>query len=42
MVLAYDLDTRIPKLAEEALYAHIIYAILSVSSGIQEYVVQKI
>ena len=38
---AYDLDSRIPKLAEEALYAYIIYAILSVSSGIQEYVVRR-
>ena len=38
---AYDLDARIPKLAEEALYAHIIHAILSVSSGIQEYVVRR-
>ena len=27
--LAYDEDTKIPKLAEEALYAHIIYSILS-------------
>jgi hypothetical protein len=38
---AYDLDSRIPKLAEEALYAHIIHSILSVSSGIQEYVVRR-
>ena len=38
---AYDLDARIPKLAEEALYAHIIYSLLSVSSGIQEYVVRR-
>ena len=38
---AYDLDARIPKLAEEALYAHIIHSILSVSSGIQEYVVRR-
>ena len=37
---AYDLDARIPKLAEEALYAHIIHSILSVSSGVQEYVVR--
>jgi len=39
--LATDLDTKVPKLAEEALYAHIIHAILSVSSGIQEYVVRR-
>ena len=38
---AYDLDVRIPKLAEEALYAHIIHSILSVSSGVQEYVVRR-
>jgi hypothetical protein len=38
---AYDLDARIPKMAEEALYAHIIYAILSTSVGIQEYVVRR-
>jgi len=38
---AYDLDARIPKLAEEALYAHIVHAILSVSSGVQEYIVQR-
>ncbi len=38
---AYDLNARIPKLAEEALYAYIIYSILSVSTGIQEYVVRR-
>ena len=38
---AYDLDARIPKLAEEALYAYIIYSILSVSTGIQEYIVRR-
>ena len=38
---AYDLDMKIPKLAEEALYAHIIYSILSTRVGIQEYVVQR-
>ena len=38
---AYDLDQRIPKLAEEALYAHILYSILSTNVGIQEYVVQR-
>ena len=39
--LAYDSDTRIPKMAEEALYAHIIYSILSTSVGVQEYIVQR-
>ena len=38
---AYDLDLRIPKMAEEALYAHILYSILSTSVGIQEYIVQR-
>jgi len=38
---AYDLDARIPKLAEEALYSHIIYAILSTNANIQEYIVQR-
>ena len=38
---AYDLDLRIPKLAEEALYAHIIYSILSTRVGIQEYIVRR-
>ena len=38
---AYDLDLRIPKMAEEALYAYIIYNLLSTSSGVQEYVVQR-
>ena len=27
--LAYDLDTKVPKLAEEAMYQHILYSILS-------------
>ena len=38
---AYDLDARIPKLAEEALYAHIMHAILSTTANIQEYVVRR-
>ena len=38
---AYDIDVRVPKLAEEALYAHIIYAILSTRVGIQEYIVRR-
>ena len=38
---AYDLDARIPKMAEEALYAHILYSILSTSVGVQEYIVQR-
>ena len=38
---AYDLDARIPKLAEDALYSHIIHAILSTSANVQEYVVRR-
>jgi len=38
---AYDLDVKIPKLAEEALYSHILYSILSTSVGVQEYIVQR-
>jgi len=32
---------KIPKMAEEALYSHIIYSILSVSRGVQEYIVKR-
>ena len=38
---AYEMDTRIPKMAEEALYSHIIHAILSVSANVQEYIVRR-
>jgi hypothetical protein len=38
---AYDLDIRIPKLAEDALYSHIIHAILSTSANTQEYIVRR-
>jgi len=38
---AYDLDARIPKLAEDALYSHIIHSILSVSAKVPEYIVQR-
>jgi hypothetical protein len=40
--LAYDLNTRVPKLAEEAMYAHIIHAILSLRSNQPEYIVQRL
>ena len=39
--LAYDKDTRVPKLAEEAMYAHIIHAIVSTRSGYPEYLVNR-
>tara|TARA_B100000497_G_scaffold62444_1_gene70758 strand:+ start:3267 stop:4496 length:1230 start_codon:yes stop_codon:yes gene_type:complete len=40
--LAYDSDTRIPKMAEEALYAHILHAIISTRANQPEYVVQRL
>jgi hypothetical protein len=40
--LAYDLDTRVPKLAEEALYAYIIHAVVSVRANQPEYLVQRL
>ena len=38
---AYDIDVKIPKLSEEALYAYIMHAILSTSANVQEYVVRR-
>jgi len=40
--LAYDADTKIPKLAEDALYASILHSIMSTRAGSQEYVVQRL
>jgi hypothetical protein len=39
--LAYDMDTKVPKLAEEAMYLHILHGILSVRSSSPEYLVQR-
>jgi len=39
--LAYDLDTKVPKLAEEAMYAHIIHAILALRINQPEYVISR-
>ena len=39
--LAYDLDTKVPKLAEEAMYKSILYNIVSVRAGKPEGVVQR-
>ena len=39
--LAYDADMKIPKLAEEAIYMHIIHAILSTRRGIPEYTINR-
>ena len=40
--LAYDTDTKVPKLAEEALYAHILHAIISTRANQPEYLVQRL
>jgi hypothetical protein len=40
--LGYDADMKIPKLAEEALYAHISHAILATRINQPEYVVQRL
>jgi len=40
--LAYDLDTRVPKLAEEAMYAHIIHAILALRINQPEYIINRL
>ena len=39
--LAYDQDTKIPKLAEEALYMHIAYSILASRKNVPEYLVAR-
>jgi len=39
--LAYEEDTKIPKLAEEALYMHIAYSILSTRNNTPEYIVSR-
>ena len=40
--LAYDADTKVPKLAEDALYASILHYIISTRSGQQEYLVARL
>ena len=40
--LAYDLDSRIPKLAEEAVYAYVLHALISVRINQPEYVVKRL
>ena len=39
--LAYDLDSRVPKMAEDAMYSHLLYSILSTRAGTSEGVVQR-
>ena len=40
--LAYDSDTKIPKIAEDAMYAHILHAIISTRANQPEYIVQRL
>ena len=40
--LAYDLDTRVPKMIEEAMYAHISHAIIASRINQPEYIVQRL
>ncbi len=40
--LAYALDSRIPKIAEDALYAHILYSILASRINQPEYIIQRL
>jgi len=39
--LAVDLDMKLPKMAEQAMYMHIAYSILSGRSGIPEYIINR-
>jgi hypothetical protein len=39
--LAYDLDTKVPKMAEEAMYKSILYNIVSTRAGQPEHLVQR-
>ena len=39
--LAYDMDSKVPKMAEEAMYMHIAYNILAGRANVQEYVVRR-
>ena len=40
--LAYELDSRIPKMAEEALYAHMSHAVIASRINQPEYIVQRL
>ena len=39
--LAYEQDTKIPKMAEDALYAYIMHSIVSTRANFPEYIVQR-
>ena len=40
--LAYEMDSKVPKMAEDALYAYILYSIVSTRINQPEYVVQRL
>lgn len=40
--LAYDLDSKVPKMAEEAMYAYILHAIISTRINQPEYIVNRL
>ena len=40
--LAYDLDSRVPKLAEDAMYAYMLHAVISTRANQPEYIVQRL
>lgn len=40
--LAYDLDTKVPKMAEEAMYAYMSHAVLAARSNQPEYVINRL
>ena len=40
--LAYDLDSKVPKLAEDAMYAYMLHAVISTRANQPEYIVQRL
>ena len=40
--LAYDLDSRVPKMAEDAMYAYILLSLVSTRANYPEYLVQRL
>ena len=39
--LSYDMDTKIPKMAEDEMYAHLLYSISSTRTDVQEFAIQR-
>ncbi len=39
--LAYDIDMKIPKMAEQAIYMHVAHGILSGRAGVPEYIINR-